>query len=68
MSATARGTFEIQLRPQPPYDTNDGVSLGRVEADKQFRGDLVAQSRLEMLSARTPVEGSAVYAAGRCTF
>ena len=51
------------MNPEPPYDTRDGITLGRIGIDKVFAGDLVATSRVEMLSARSPVQGSAGYVA-----
>lgn len=63
MTTRAQGTFEITMHPEPPYDTRDGVTLGRIGIDKVFAGDLVATSRVEMLSARSPVQGSAGYVA-----
>lgn len=55
----ASGTFEVKLTPQTPADP----SLGRLTIDKQFAGDLEGSSRGEMLSAVTPVKGSAGYVA-----
>lgn len=63
MNLSARGTFEIQATPQPPYDTSDGVSLGRMTIEKRFEGELVATSHVEMISARTETPGSAGYVA-----
>ena len=63
MSTRATGTFEITVNRQPPYDSADGVSLGRTSIDKRFSGDLDATSKVEMLSAGTPVQGSAGYVA-----
>jgi len=63
MNAYASGTFNVKMNPQPPYDTADGVSLGRVSINKQFQGDLEASSTVEMLSATTGVKGSAGYVA-----
>jgi hypothetical protein len=40
-----------------------GVKLNRMSIDKTFQGDLDATSKGEMLSARTPVKGSAGYVA-----
>jgi len=37
--------------------------LGRLTIDKQFRGDLTGVSKGQMLSAGTPVKGSAGYVA-----
>lgn len=59
----ASGRFEIQSTPQPPYESEAGITLARVSFDKQFQGDLTAASRVEMLSARTPVPNSAGYVA-----
>jgi len=59
----AKGTFDVNATPQPPYDTSDGVSLGRLSLTKQFHGDLTATSTVEMLAAGTPVQGSAGYVA-----
>jgi len=63
MSTHAQGTFEVKANPQPPYDTADGVSLGRMSIDKQFSGDLEGTSKVEMLAAMTSVQGSAGYVA-----
>jgi formylmethanofuran dehydrogenase subunit C len=63
MNTHAKGTFDVTMNPQPPYDTAEGVTLGRVSISKQFRGDLEAQSTVEMLSAITDVKGSAGYVA-----
>ena len=59
--AHASGTFEVKLTPQAAGDGASGV--GRMSLDKQFRGDLEATSRGEMLTLMTPVEGSAGYVA-----
>lgn len=59
----AKGTFEIKMTGEPPYDTVDGVSLSRARFDKRFVGPLEATSQVQMLAARTPVEGSAGYVA-----
>jgi hypothetical protein len=63
MSTRAKGTFEVTMEPQPPYDVVDGVSIGRVSITKRFAGDLEGSSTLEMLGARTAVPGSAGYVA-----
>jgi hypothetical protein len=59
----ARGTFEVKLAPQPKDDYADGATLARLTIDKQFRGDLTGTSKGQMLSAGTPVKGSAGYVA-----
>lgn len=63
MNRHARGTFEVQLTPQPLADATADPGLGRLAIAKVFAGDLVGSSRGEMLSARTAVEGSAGYVA-----
>jgi hypothetical protein len=63
MNLRASGTFDVTLDRPPPYDSADGVELGRTTIDKRFQGDLVATSKVEMLSAGTPVKGSAGYVA-----
>jgi hypothetical protein len=59
----ATGTFEVKLVPQPKDDYADGATLGRLTIDKQFHGDLTGVSKGQMLSALTPVKGSAGYVA-----
>ena len=60
----AKGTFEVDLKPIDSYAKGtDGVNLGRMSIDKSFKGDLQATSAGEMLSAMTPVKGSAAYVA-----
>lgn len=63
MSERARGTFEVTATRQPPYDSADGLVLGRTSFVKTFKGELEASSTVEMLSAGTPTQGSAVYVA-----
>ena len=36
MSSRAVGTFEVTMNPEPPYDLNEGASIGRVSIKKQF--------------------------------
>lgn len=59
----AKGTFELTMTAEPPYSVIEGVSLGRVAFEKQFAGPLEATSHVEMIGARTPVDGSAGYVA-----
>jgi hypothetical protein len=63
MHATAGGSFTVQLKPVGEPDGVDGVSLGRMSLDKQFEGDLVGIGNGQMLTALTPVKGSAGYVA-----
>lgn len=58
-----QGTFAVTVRPEPPYDVVDGVSLGHVNVDKRFDGPLDATSVVHMIGARTPLDGSAGYVA-----
>jgi hypothetical protein len=60
---TAQGTFTVQMKPAVEPSTADGVSLGRMSLGKTFDGDLVATGQGEMLTALTPVQGSAGYVA-----
>ncbi len=58
------GKFEVKLQPLDSYaEGSDGVKTGRMSIDKTFEGELSAQSKGEMLSAMTPVRGSAGYVA-----
>jgi hypothetical protein len=59
----ARGTFEVKLTPEAPDGTPADSALGRLRMVKQFHGDLQGSSRGQMLTAMTPVEGSAGYVA-----
>lgn len=64
MNSLAVGTFEVTMNAEPPYDLNDGASIGRVSIKKQFSGDLHASSTVEMIGARSVlVKGSAGYVA-----
>lgn len=58
------GTFSVDMKPIEGYSTGkNGVTLGRMSIDKTFDGPLKASSQGEMLSAMTPVKGSAGYVA-----
>jgi hypothetical protein len=59
MPTLAKGIFTVEMNRQTEPDTADGVSLGRMSLDKRFEGDLVATGRGEMLTALTPINGSA---------
>ena len=63
MPSLAKGTFTVQMSPQVEPESAEGVSLGRLSLSKRFEGDLVATGRGEMLTALTPVNGSAGYVA-----
>jgi len=58
------GTFTVKLNPLETHaQGTDGIKLGRLSIDKRFEGGLDATSQGEMLSAMTPVKGSAGYVA-----
>ena len=59
----ARGSFDVELTPQPGSDTAGDPTIGRMAIAKRFQGDLEGTSRGEMLATRTEVEGSAGYVA-----
>jgi hypothetical protein len=63
MTTQAHGTFEVKTTPQTQDYPPENPPLGRLLLDKQFHGDLEATSVGQMLSAGTPVGGSAVYVA-----
>jgi steroid delta-isomerase-like uncharacterized protein len=63
LSAIAKGSFTVEMKPQSEPDAHEGVTLGRMSLDKRFEGDLVATGRGEMLTALTSVKGSAGYVA-----
>jgi hypothetical protein len=51
------------MTPQGEALASEGVSLGRVALSKRFDGDLAATGQGQMLTALTPVKGSAGYVA-----
>ena len=59
----ASGSFEVKITPLPKDAYADGAMLGRMTIDKQFHGDLTGTSKGQMLTALTPVKGSAGYVA-----
>ena len=63
MSSHARGTFEVDIKPEPPYVSDANAPVGRMSIDKHFAGDLVGTSKGEMLAVGTGTEGSAGYVA-----
>ena len=63
MSAVAKGNFTVEMKPQGETIDVEGVKLGRLALDKRFEGDLAAIGKGEMLTALTPVKGSAGYVA-----
>ena len=63
MTTRATGPFDVKLTPQPFEGGPEGVKMGRMTIDKQFRGELEGTSKGQMLSAGTDVGGSAGYVA-----
>jgi Protein of unknown function (DUF3224) len=59
----ARGTFEVQIAPQPVDTYTDAPTLGRMTIDKQFSGDLVGTGKGQMLTGMGSAKGSAAYSA-----
>ena len=59
----AKGSFEVTMHAEPPYDVVEGVTLGRASFDKRFSGPLEGTGSVQMAAARTPVAGSAGYVA-----
>jgi hypothetical protein len=63
MTHHARGTFVVELTPQPLSAAESEAQLGRLAIAKQFSGDLEGTSAGVMISVHTPIEGSAGYVA-----
>lgn len=58
------GTFNAILNPIDGYAKGEnGIKVGRMSIEKTWNGPLKAKSKGEMLSAMTPVQGSAGYVA-----
>ena len=62
MTSSAKGTFDVNLIPQPADDPPAGP-FGRYRIDKHYHGDLDGPSQGQMLGAGTAVEGSRAYVA-----
>lgn len=63
LKQTAKGTFTVEMKPQGDADVMNGVTTGRMSLNKKFDGDLTANGSGVMLTAMTPVKGSAGYVA-----
>ena len=63
MPQLAKGSFTVEMKPQGEPTASDGVTTGRRSLSKRFEGDLSAVGEGEMLTAITPVQGSAGYVA-----
>jgi hypothetical protein len=62
LTSPASGRFEVKVAPQAA-DVDGDAGLGRMSLDKQFRGDLEATSKGQMLAAMSSVPGSGGYVA-----
>ncbi|MYB43606.1 MAG: DUF3224 domain-containing protein [Acidimicrobiia bacterium] len=60
---TARGPMDVNIEAEPPYLEQDGLKLNRNIGHKEFSGDMVGVSNMEMISALTGTPGSAGYVA-----
>lgn len=60
---TVKGSFDVKVLPQELTFAADLQGMGRMSIDKQFRGELDATSKGEMISAMTATKGSAGYVA-----
>ena len=60
---TARGAFDVNIDPDPPYLDQDGLKLSRNSVTKDYSGDLVGSANAQMLAAYTNNPGSAGYVA-----
>ena len=63
MQSVARGSFTVEVKPVGDTATAEGVSLGRMTIAKKFLGDILGTGEGQMLTAMTPVKGSAGYVA-----
>jgi len=59
----ASGTFDVKLTPLRQDGAPGDSSLGGMTIAKQYHGDLDAIGRGQMLTAMTPIKGSAGYVA-----
>ncbi len=63
MTMLARGSFAVNIIPQPPEDKTERLTLGRMLIEKKFQGDLEAAGNGQMLTGMTEVKGSGAYVA-----
>src|SRR5689334_19255531 len=59
----AKGSFEVTLSSEPPFDSSEGIAFSRMTVDKRFSGPLDAIAKVYMMAAGTPVKGSGAYVA-----
>ena len=60
---TARGSFTVHIKPDPPYLDQDGIKLNRNFVSKEYSGDLIGVAEAQMLAAYANTPGSAGYVA-----
>ncbi|MCI4352663.1 MAG: DUF3224 domain-containing protein [Thermoplasmata archaeon] len=58
---TARGRFDVEMKPDGEGDLGEDSMLERLVVEKEFHGDFEGSSRGWMLTGMTAVEGSAGY-------
>lgn len=59
----ANGPFEVSLKPLPMDNDPGSGLLGRMSIDKQYRGDVDATGKGQMLTGGTAIKNSAGYVA-----
>lgn len=59
----ASGAFDVKMTPQPPDEKVGDPKIGRMTLDKQYRGDLEASGRGQMLAVMDQAKGSGGYVA-----
>lgn len=60
---TAQGSFEVDVKFEPPYESDNDIVLARAHVDKTFTGPLTATSSVQMLSVRNMAQSSGAYVA-----
>ncbi len=63
MTARASGAFEVKMTPRPADESVGDPKIGRMALDKQYRGDLEAAGRGQMLAVMDQAKGSGGYVA-----
>ena len=63
MTKRASGIFEVKLTPLAAEGASKEANLVKMSIDKQFRGDLTATSKGEMLADSSAANGSGGYVA-----
>ena len=60
---TAHGSLDVTTESEPPFMEQDGLKLNRNVVRKEFSGDMVGTSEVQMIAAFTGTPGSAAYVA-----